>query len=161
MPFSAPFMRPVTFRAPIQLRSDGRFTFACDGKAAWLVNVADDLGYFADAVAWLPDNPAEWSMLQRRIPIMGAAEVLFAAEVGCDLFLVETPGRWCEIACRGPWPGPCAVILDWDARDSLRLWLSLVRGVQCETPALARALGTVLCAAPARQRLRVELAEGV
>lgn len=153
--FSAPSTLPHIFRARIRPRPGGGFTFARDGDMACLVNVPDDLGYFGDCVAWLPGNPSEWWMHEGRLPILGVPEVVFAGDVGCDVFLVETPARYVELARCGRWPGACAVVLDWGTHDSLRLWLSLVRGVQCETSRLARVVEAVLRATPAWRRFRV------
>lgn len=159
MPFTYPLIRPRLFQARIQPQPDGRFAFARDGEEACLVNVPDDLGWYGDCVGWLDADPAEWWMQSRRLPILGMPEIAFANDAACDLFLLATPARFFALGTTGPWPGPCAVILDWDARDSLRLWLSLVRGVRCETPALTRAMRGLLDAEPARQRLRIGLAD--
>ena len=159
MPFVTPFLLPRLFRAPIRPQADGRFRFARGGETACLANIPDDLGYFGDCVAWMANNPGEWWMHERRLPILALPELTFAADVGCDVFVVEHPARWYELAWLGRWPGPCCAVLDWDARDSLRLWLSLVRGVQCETAELARAVEAVLRAAPVRQRLHIAVAE--
>jgi hypothetical protein len=157
MPFASPFLRPRIFHTRIQLRPDGRFTFGRGGKMARLVNVPDDFGWYGDCVAWMPGNDGEWWSHQGRLPILGLPEVMFAADVGCDLYLVETPARWVELATTGPWPGPCAAILGWDARDSVCLWLSLVQAVRCESPSLAGHVRRLLGGRDRRQRVKITL----
>ncbi len=144
MPFSAPFRRPVLIEADIE--PYGRIITA---------SVVDEFGCYLDTVGWRPEASDEWWCLNGHGALLGLDELLFAEEVGSDLFLVETPARWCAAATAGPWPGPAACILDWQRLDAVRLFLSLVGGVQCETIALARAVESALRVAPARQRLRI------
>jgi hypothetical protein len=132
--------------------------------------VYDDFGEAWGTVAWLHDKPDSWWLGRYPFyrergwpPIMGAAEVCFASEMDADLFLAATPESYVRRAWCGPWEGPTAAILDWKRPEAVRLWLSLVKGVQCETEALATAVESTLRAAPARQRLKIrsDTAEGL
>src|SRR5215470_14232703 len=170
MPFCAPLRRPYTWHARIIPGNDGLYEGPRDGSNAGLpaqgVMVHDDRGEGWATVAWLPDDPRTWWVGRYPFPphttypaLLGCAEVAFAADWRdrrCDLFLVETPARWAELAIGPKWPGPTACVLNWDARDSLRLWLGLVYGVHCETERLERLICTVLGGEGSRLRVRVK-----
>lgn len=158
MPFVAPFRRPRLIEARIQRLETGRFTVGRGvGEPAMTVAVPDELGFWWDTAAWPLADPGDWYTAHGRAYVLGLDEILFAREVGADLMLVATPARFVELATMGPWVGPAAVIIDWEQAEALRLALSLVRAVRCDTPELARAVETVLHAAPRRQRLKIKL----
>jgi hypothetical protein len=170
--FTAPFQRPRVYKASIIVDGKGCYRGAIKGREpgrlARVAVVDDDQGEPWAAVAWLTNNPVEWWIgkfpfppHQSFPPIMGAAEVVFASDWDADLLLVETPDRWVELATSAVWAGPTACVLAWDRPDAVSEWLSLVKVVLCETPALARALKSVLGAVPAPQRLSVRLTEPV
>ncbi len=168
MPFAAPFRRPHIWQARIVTSSDGFYRGALDviEPAEWAdcAMVHDDRGEAWGSVAWLHDRPHEWWIgrypfyaEKSEPPIMGAAEVVFAADMVADLLLVETPEAYVTRAWCGRWDGPLAVILDWRRTDAVMLWLSLVRHVRCESKRLADAVESAFRAATARQRLRIKL----
>lgn len=165
MPFIKPFQRPHTWTTRIILGDDGLYHGAArePGELADCAMVHDDVGAAWGTVAWLRDRSQEWWLGRYPFypekghpPVMGAAEIIFAANVGCDLLLLETPAAYVLRATIGPWDGPAAVVLDWRRTDALHVWLSMVRGFICETPALVRAVKS-LGAKLANQRLRIKV----
>ena len=161
-----PFRQPHTWEARIIPGDDGLYHDAehGEGQLACGAMVHDDQGEVWGTVAWLRDRPQEWWLgrypfypEKGQPPILGAAEIIFAADMGCDLLLLETPAEYVRRATVGPWDAPAAVVLDWRRPDAARTWLGLVRAMRCETPALAREVQSVLGGTRARARLRVRL----
>ena len=165
MPMMAPYRRPHTWETRIIPGDDGLYHGAehSEGQLARGAVVHDDSGEAWGTVAWLHDRPQEWWLGRYPFypekghpPVMGAAEIIFAADMGCDLLLLETPAAYVLRSTIGPWDGPAAVVLDWRRTDALHVWLSMVRDFICETPTLARAVKS-LGAKLANQRLRIKV----
>ena len=164
MPFMQPFQRPHTWECRIIPGDDGLYQGAEHGlgQLARGAMVHDDIGEAWGTVAWLPGEPHAWWLgrypfyqEKGQPPVLGAAEIIFASEMGADLLLVETPARWVRLATLGPWDGPTACVLNWKRPAAVRLWLSLARGVWCENERLARKLDRLLDGRPATRRVRI------
>jgi hypothetical protein len=153
---------PHTWRSRIVPAADGLYRGAEDGERGELADCAmvhDDLSEAWGTVAWLRGKPEEWWLGRYPFypekgwpPVIGAAEIIFASDMESDLLLVETPDRWIQLATAGPWPGPCAAILDWSRREALRTWLWLPRSIRCESSAIAEALDDILNDVPRLER---------
>ena len=123
----------------------GLFQPCTNGRAAYVVPALPlpapwELGFPNDdpgeLIAWFPQEPSRWWCRTGLLPILNPEAVEAAAHFGQRLAIHATPLSWLKAE------GDGIVILSRSA--DLRLWLSGVPAVTCETDALGGAVDRAL-----------------
>lgn len=121
-------------RARIQPLEGGTYRPVAAGQAAVILAVDDRYGEIADLVVWSPDKPSEWWLrFGDECPILGAADLAFAADCHEPVTLLPTPEAWLFSHSK-PNSRAVVAVIDWGV--DIGPLFEGVTTVSCDSPEL-------------------------